>query len=288
MKLAVSNIAFAPEDRAAAYGLLHSRGITGLEIAPRLFFDRAADPFVPTPGEIAAALTETRAAGLQLVSMQSLLFNVQGAAMFGTAEERDRFRVGMERAILLAGRLGVPNMVFGSPRQRVIPPTLPVDEAYRIALDLFFSLGEAARLAGTRLGVEFNPVAYGTNFLNTAVEASAFVETLRHPAVTLILDIGAMHMNGEFGSVGRIAEHSAARISHVHVSEPDLAPAPATVADAVCLMRAIAVTRYRGWYSIEMKAVPQQGLRALQEAVDRLVEAVGIVKAEGGVEEISA
>ncbi|WP_096788073.1 sugar phosphate isomerase/epimerase [Rhodobacter sp. CZR27] len=276
MRLAVSNIAWHPQDRAAAYGVLRAHGIRGLEIAPGLFFDRSADPFAPTEAELAGAVGEARAAGLELVSMQSLLFGVEGAALFGAPGERQAFRAGMRRAIALAGRLAIPNLVFGSPRQRVVPATMAATEAREVALETFADLGDAAQAAGTRLGVEFNPAAYGTNFLTTLEEADAFVADLAHPAVTLILDLGSMHLNGAFAGIAEAVAGVASPISHVHVSEPHLAPAPADAGAAATALSALARRGYSGWVSIEMKQPPEAMAAVLGAALGRLMQALDI------------
>lgn len=273
MKLAVSNIAWAPADRDAAYAILRGAGITGLEIAPGLFFDGAADVFVPTEADVEAALGAMRAAGLELVSMQSLLFGVEGAALFEGEAALERLRTGMDRAITLAGRVGIPNLVFGSPRQRNIPDGLDPLAAEALAVDAFRRFGDAAARAGTRISVEPNPAAYGTNFLNRVAQAEAFVRRVDHPAITLIVDVGALHMNGDFDTVEAVAGRAAALVSHVHISEPNLDPAPARVDQAARVMTAMTEAGYRGWFSIEMKARPEPGLDALEASVARLVTA---------------
>ena len=280
MKLAVSNIAWAPSERDAAYSLLRSRGIRGLEIAPRLFFEGATDPFAPTEPDAERALSATQEAGLEVVSMQSLLFGVRGAALFEGDDARDRFRAAMLRTIDLAGRFAIPNLVFGSPHQRNIPDGMSTEIAKGLARDVFRDLGDAAGRAGTKLGIEFNPPAYGTNFLNDVAEADAFVQSVDHPAVSLILDVGAMHMNGDFGKIDFVATRLCSRISHVHVSEPNLAPAPASAKQAARVLSAMANGGYIGWYSIEMKQQPSLGLTALEKAIDRLLEAADLAGQE--------
>ncbi|MCG6206875.1 sugar phosphate isomerase/epimerase [Rhodopseudomonas sp. HC1] len=273
MKLAVSNIAWAPAERDLAYALLAAHGVRGLEIAPALFFDGAADPFQPRHHEAERALAAARVANLELVSMQSLLFNVEGAALFQGADAHDRFCSAMLRAIDLAGRFSIGNLVFGSPRQRNIPDGMSADVAEGIAVATFRRLGDAAGRAGTKLGIEFNPSAYGTNFLNDVDSAAAFVARVDHAAVTLILDLGAMHMNDEFDRIDDVVASHAGRISHVHLSEPNLAPAPASVAQAAQVISVMTKAGYSGWYSIEMKPQPEHGLAALDQALGRLVEA---------------
>lgn len=271
MKLAVSNIAWAPTERDTAYALLQAHGVRGLEIAPGLLFHGATDPFEPTAAELVDALTPMHDAGLELVSMQSLLFGVDGAALFEGEAPLERFTSGLLRAIRLAGRLRIPNLVFGSPRQRNVPTGMSPAAAEVIAYDVFGRLGDVALDANVRLGIEFNPAAYGTNFLNTVSEAAEFVRHLAHPAVTLILDVGAMHMNGEFDTVEDTARDHADITSHVHLSEPYLAPAPADATQATRVMRSMARRNYQGWYSIEMKRPEEDAVAELDRALYRLV-----------------
>lgn len=272
MKLAVSNIAWEPQAREAAYGLMGKYGFTGLEIAPGLFFSGAKDPLAPTEEEAVPRLAEVAAAGLSFVSMQSLLYGVEGAALFGNGAARESFISGMRRAIALAGRFGIPNLVFGSPRQRNVPEGMSAIEAMDIAVAVFRDLGDAAAAASTRLGIEFNPAVYGTNFLNTHTEVGAFVAAVDHPAVTMILDVGALHMNGDFDEIERIADAFAPRVSHVHLSEPNLGPSPARAEQAARVMAAMGQAGYEGWYSIEMKS-PEGGLAEIDTALARLRQA---------------
>lgn len=272
MKLAMSNIAWSADERLEAYAILAEAGIASLEIAPGLFFHAAADPFDPDAAIAREALREAADAGLTLVSMQSLLFGVTGAALFEGAEARATFEAGMIRAITLAGRFGIPNLVFGSPAQRRVPAGLAMVDAMDEAAAVFRRLGDAAAAAGTCITIEANPAAYGTNFLNTLEEAEAFAALVDHPAIALILDLGAMHMNGCFSDVPARLPSLAPRLNHVHVSEPDLAPAPA---DPIALAPVIAGLRAAGYakaVSIEMKR-PPQGLAGVRRAVARLVEA---------------
>ncbi len=272
MKLAMSNIAWSPDERLEAYAMLARAGFTGLEIAPGLFFHAASDPFLPDAASARAALAEIEGAGLSLVSMQSLLFGVTGAALFEGPEARAAFEAGMFRAIALAGRFGIPNLVFGSPLQRRVPDGLAMDRALDEAAAVFRRLGEAAAAAGTRIGIEANPAAYGTNFCNTQAEAEAFVKLVDHAAIAPHLDLGAMHMNGDFPSVPARLPALAPRLSHVHVSEPHLAPAPAAAAPLVPVLRGLREAGYDHAVSIEMKR-SEEGLAAVRRAVARLAEA---------------
>lgn len=272
MILAMSNIAWLAEERLEAYAILAGASFSGLEIAPGLFFHAATDPFAPDDRTAAAALAEIADAGLALVSMQSLLFGVTGAALFAGPDARAAFETGMHRAIALADRFGIPNLVFGSPLQRRVPEQLAMAEARDQAAGVFRRLGDAAMAAGTRIAIEANPAAYGTNFCTTLDEALAFVALVDHPAIQPHLDLGAMHINGDFASVPARLPALAPRLSHVHVSEPDLAPAPADPVALAPLLQGLAAAGYARAVSIEMKRAPD-GLAAVRRAVLALAQA---------------
>ncbi|WP_196795266.1 sugar phosphate isomerase/epimerase family protein [Porphyrobacter sp. AAP82] len=268
----MSNIAWAPDERLEAYAILAGAGFTGLEIAPALFFHEAEDPFVPDTASARRARVEAADAGLAVVSMQSLLFGVTGAALFGSPEARAAFDKAMRRAIALAERFGIPNLVFGSPQQRRVPEGLAMEQALAEAAEVFRKLGDAAAAADTRIAIEANPAAYGTNFCTTLGAALGFVARVDHPAIVPHLDLGAMHMNGDFASVPALLPDLAPRLSHIHVSEPDLAPAPADPAALVPVLAALRAGGYVRAVSIEMKRAAL-GLAAVRSAVAGLAAA---------------
>lgn len=268
MRLSVSNIAWTYDERLGAYALLQRAGVTGLEIAPGIFFAGEADVFAPGAEAALRALHEITEAGLGLISMQALLFGVQGAALFGTADERAHFDKAMRRAIGFAGRFGIPNLIFGAPRQRIVPNGMTQVDAMGLALDQFGGLAKVAKAAGTVLSIEANPTAYGTNFLNTLGETLDFVERLADPAVKLVLDTGAVCMNQEVVDFSALLP----RLGHVHLSEPHLAPAPAEEAPTAELLKKLAQAGYQGAVSIEMKR-DEAGLLALESRLAVLMSA---------------
>ncbi|MEO1222298.1 MAG: sugar phosphate isomerase/epimerase family protein [Pseudomonadota bacterium] len=267
----MSNIAWAPDERLQAYGAMAEAGFTGLEIAPGLFFHGCEDPFSPGEGLAALALTEMADHGLELVSMQSLLFGVEGAGLFDSETGRAALINGMIRAIDLAGRFGIPNLVFGSPAQRKVPSELPMNKAFGEAVEVFRTLGDRAQSAGTCITIEANPAAYGTNFLTTLEEAVAFVEQVDHPAIAPILDLGAMHMNGSFSEVCQHLGTLTSKLNHVHVSEPELAPAPADPERLAPVLRTLVNHGYKKTVSIEMRR-PESGLHGVRASITALAQ----------------
>ena len=276
--LAMSNIAWSPDERLDAYRLMTQAGMTGLEIAPGLFFHAADDPFAPDVASAEQALREAKDYGLSLVSMQSLLFGVEGAALFEGKEARERLVAGLNRAIDLAGRFGIPNLVFGSPKQRIVPKAMPMEQAQDEAASVFYALGDRAMQAGTVITIEANPALYGGNFLTHLEEARRFVARVNHPAIAPILDLGAMHVNGEFATVTDRVAGLMPALTHVHVSEPTLAPAPARAAALAPVLKALDAAGYARWISIEMKR-PQNGLTEVEAALSRFAKSVQLAEA---------
>jgi sugar phosphate isomerase/epimerase len=272
MILAMSNIAWPPETRNLAYSAMAEFGVGGLEVAPGMLFFRSANPFRPKRTEVKRALEEIEAAGLRLVSMQSLLYGLEGASLFGDDDGRTRFRDGMNRAIDLAGMLGIPNLVFGSPRQRFIPEGLPRDRARMVATEIFHQLGNRAAAVGTVIAMEANPTIYGTNFLTTLEETRVFVVELGHSAVRLVLDLGSMVLNGEAADTASYVTKISSLISHVHVSEPHLRPAPADAAALRPVLAALREEGYAGAVSIEM-IQPEGGISTLRHSLAALCSA---------------
>lgn len=269
MRFAVSNIAWGPSDRLAAYARLQAADITGLEIAPGLLFAGSEDSFVPTKAELSAARKEIASFGLTPVSMQSLLFGVEGAELFGDADGRSAFLRGLERAITLAARLEIPNLVMGSPKQRIRPDWMDEHAAMDRAVEMLAPLADTASTAGTKIAMECNPVEYGTNFLTTPDETLAFVHHAAHAAITLNFDVGATYLTGTFVQVEALLRAAGAAISHVHISEPFLAPAPADPADAARVLHTLRAMGYGHAVSIEMQQ-PEGGLSGLDTALRKL------------------
>lgn len=270
MKFAASNIAWSPGERLTAYSLLKGYGFTGVEIAPSLLFAEEADPFMPSAESVRSRLSELESFGLQLVSMQSLLFGVDGAELFGAPSAVERLSSGLSRAIELAGRLRIDNLVFGSPKQRIVPPGMSPELVLKRVREVLLPLADLAAARGTHIALEPNAAAYGTNFMTTFPETIDVVRAVNHPAVTLNLDTGALYMTDSFGNVAPFVAEAGQHLSHTHLSSPHLAPAPPTKSNARAVLDALAAIGYERTVSIEMKAVPGDGLATLAASLGHL------------------
>jgi sugar phosphate isomerase/epimerase len=277
-RLAISNIAWAPREEAAVLGLLEALGVRGLEIAPGLSFSEEADPLEPSPASVSRLRSRVEEHGIELISMQSLLFGVSGAALFEGEVGREQLIAGVKRAIALAAKLGIGNLVFGSPAARRIPKGMSRTQAGAIAIETFRRLGDCAAAAGTKLAIEPNPEAYGCNYLTSIGEVARAVRDVGHPAVTINFDLGALAMNGEQAEAGRWFAELRGLVGHVHVSEPQLQPAPRDEKAFRETASAILGCGYDGWFSIEMRAGEGDNLECVCSCVERAARALSPTK----------
>lgn len=274
--LAVSNIAWDAADEAAVADRLAEIGVRSVEIAPTKIFD---DPTRVSDEELDRYLAFWADRGIDVVAFQSMLFGRLDLELFG-AEPVRRATIDRLRSFLdLAGRMGVGALVFGSPRNRLLPDGATEESAWSSAVATFRELGDAAVAAGTTLCIEPNPPQYACEFVTTAAAGRRLVEDVDSPGFRLHLDAAGMTLAGD--DVGGAIRASAKALVHYHVSAPQLAPIEAAEVDHVSAFRALSTIGYQGHVSIEMRSIDDGS------AADRVADAVRLTRAlasEGGFE----
>ena len=264
MKLAVSNIAWSADEDCAAFELLRNLGIEGLEIAPPRVWP---EPATVSQDDALAYRRDMKGRGFNLVAFQSLLFGKNHWNLFQpeTAPECRDYLIKLGR---LASRLGVRTLVFGSPRNRAVPETMEAEEALAKATEFFRPIGAAYTEMNVVLGLEPNPAAYACNFIQTIDEAAELVRRVDSPGFRLHLDAGEMQMNDE--AIETVVPRHLDIVSHVHASEPMLAPLSAWGGHRR-LAAVLKSNGYNGWLSLEMKR-PEKGLEEVQRSAALLAE----------------
>jgi len=169
-------------------------------------------------------LDELKKYDLKISSMQSLLFNTDNCYLFGSVKERKNLKKHLIKVINLANKLEIPNLVFGSPKNRVIPKNMSYKIAEKIALRTFKSLGVYAKKKRVVISIESNPKIYGTNFLNNIFQTSKFVKKVNSENIKMILDTGEIIVNKNISKIKKIIKKNINIINHVHLSEPYLKP----------------------------------------------------------------
>lgn len=263
MRLAISNIAWAPDQDDAVAAILRAEGVTGVELAPTTLW---SDPWRSTRAERAAVREAWGARGLQIVALQSLLFGHPHLQLLDPAtvdEVRERL-VGM---VELAAALGAGRLVLGSPKNR-LRGARTWAEALGLAVPVLARIGAEAERHHVALCIEPNPPCYGCDFVTTAAEGRAIVERVGSPGFRLHLDAAGMRLAGD--EAAREIALAAPMLGHFHMSAPDLGPVgPDSPVDASAALQALRAAGYDGWVSIEMRRdpVPEESLRRVSAAV---------------------
>jgi D-psicose/D-tagatose/L-ribulose 3-epimerase len=248
VRLGISNIAWPAECDADVARELRELGVSAVEVAPTR---RWPDPSAVSESEARAYRAYWHAFGLDIVSVQALLFGRDDLRIFESVASRTATAAYLERIITLSARLGASRLVFGSPRNRR-RLNVSLADAEQIALSFFRSLGDVAFAHGVELCIEPNPPEYGCDFLTTADETVALIRRVESPGVGLHLDSAAMTLVGEDPT--RTIPQMGLALRHFHISEPYLQPIGTGGVDHHAFARALAASRYEGWVSIEMRA----------------------------------
>ena len=241
MKLSISNIAWSIEDDESMYSYLNQVGFSGLEIAPtRIFLE---NPFDKVQEAIAFKEKLHKKYNLEIASMQAICFG-RNEALFGEESERNSIIEYIKKAIDFAQVLGCKNLVFGSPKNRIIK-----EGQHDLALSLFLELGIYSEKRNTTFAIEPNPAIYGTNFLNTTQETIAFVKENNSKGLKVNIDLGTLIHNKE--DLG-LLQDNINLINHIHVSEPYLEQIKEREIHLE-LYKMLKKSGYQKYISIEMK-----------------------------------
>lgn len=243
MRLAVSNMAWGKENDTAVYELMVKYGFEGLEILPtRLIPQNPYDHI----GEIAAWRKSVSASfGFQTASMQSIWYG-RTESVFGDEKEKEALLAYTEKALRFAVAAECGHLVFGCPRNRVIPDAGKEEDA----LSFFRELADIAAAHHVTVGMEANPPIYHTNFINTTEEAFRWIDQVGKRNFMLNFDFGTLIENGEDV---RILKGRVDKVSHVHISEPMLGPIQER-AEHRELCALLQEENYQGYVSVEMGA----------------------------------
>ncbi len=267
-RLAVSHIAWSPDEDGAAWELLALRGVSQIEVAPGRFFS----------GSVREALTPLVDLGFTIVGFQAILFGKPDLQLF-EADRRPALLDEMKRLASLCADAGGRYLVFGAPKNRLVPASMTAGEAFAIAVEFFQSLGRHASDCGVTFGIEANPRDYGANFCTNVTETTGLVRAVNSPGIRWHLDTGELAMNHEDLEVA--ISGNADLIGSAHISEPNLGAFDTAWLGHAQTAALLASVGYAGPLSLEMKR-PPNGLAGVAEAVDFVIATYGGVGGKVG------
>lgn len=220
MRCGWSNLAWDPTtDDEAVFAWMRDNNLTSLELAPGKIFSDFSAVTQPQAQEYRKKAEDF---GLTITAFQALLFGKNHLQVLGDNAIRQELREHLQCLFRLAAWLGAGVLVFGSPKNRIIPQDMDTREAWESAVSFFRTIGQDAAREGVTLVMEANPPEYGGNFLHTTAQAMELVQTVDHPGLGLHLDMGGMILSGE--NPVDMPEEIFSLARHVHLSAPFLVP----------------------------------------------------------------
>lgn len=265
----ISQIAWSAAEHQEALNRTRAWGVTGIEIAPSLLFADQDDPFVPDPAAVRAAVGAFGAYGLSTPSMQALLTNAPQAQLFGDTNARAALDTRILRCLRIAGAMGVRNLVFGSPKQRVVPDGMDTNEAFTMALDTITRWNAWAIDHGCTIGLECNPPLYGGNWWTDHGSLLGFVRVANLPNIGITLDMGATVLTDT--DPVQLAATLGTSLTHIHWSAPNL---HIPRVDTTTCTTLAALRQHHPILSLEMARQPN-GLDAVDSVFAAINSAMG-------------
>ena len=216
IKWALSNIMWGDVEDTPYLRLASDLGFEGVELALGVLS--------PVPTEITSDQARKiadhyQSFGLQIVSLQALLYERADLKVFGkTPEEENETRDYLLKLGQIAHELECPIMVLGSGKNRS-RGILSKTEADKRAVSFFRKLSELLEPYGLVLCIE--PLAESeADYINNHMEAIVLCEKVDHPCFRMILDAKSMALAKEVPdkAIGK----SISWLRHFHVNDPGL------------------------------------------------------------------
>ena len=247
MRLAICNETFGDWPFEKAFAMAADCGYRGIEIAPFTISDYVTDV---SSQQRTKVRRQAEAAGLEVIGLHWLLARTKGFHLTSpdSAVRRKTADYLGELARFCAD-LGGKLLIFGSPKQRNLPPGVGRTDAMRYAAEVIRMALPALEAADVTLAME--PLSPGTtDFLNTASDAAELVRAVDSSRCRLILDCNAMAT--EPTPMPELIRKHAPMLAHFHANDPNRQGPGFGKLDFLPILKALAEIDYRGWISVEV------------------------------------
>lgn len=247
MQYAICNELFEGWDLERVFRFVSELGYESVELAPFTLAKSIDELSVERRRDIARSAA---AHGLAIAGMHWLLVGPSGLQInHPDPTVRARTTAYLEELIRACADLGGKVLVFGSPKQRWVPPEVDYGEATRYARDVFAACARVAEAAGVTFCLEALP-APEANFLTTTAEAIELVRAIDSPALRMILDVKSMA--SEPVEMPDLIRQAAPYLAHFHANDANRRGPGAGDVDFVPVFQTLREVGYRGYVSVEV------------------------------------
>lgn len=259
MNLGISNIAWNNYESEEVYDLMKKYGFTGLEIAPTKVFEK--DPYSREDAEISRYYQGIKLKGFKIIALQSILYGKNHLKLFNK-ETIEPLKEYIKSSIDFGAKLNAPIIIFGSPKNRIIPKEFEDPDIY---VEFFREIGNYSMKKNIKFCIEPNPKEYGTNFITTLKEEINIITYLCNEGIGLHIDLGSMLLNKE--SFKDLIPHLD-KVDHIHISQPFLKSInKENIRDYHEFKRILKGSTYKGYVSIEMAGQESSNISKVEEAL---------------------
>ena len=272
MRFAICNETFQEWPLARAMRFAGECGYEGIEFAPFTLGSEAGAVPTEKRREI-CRLAKT--CGLEVVGLHWLLAKTSGYHL--TSPEklvRERTAAYLRDLVRLCADLGGKIMVFGSPQQRNILPSVSPQLAIDYAVEVFRSIGPDLQAADVTLALEpLGPEE--TNFLQTAEETVDLIDLIGCDQFRLLLDCKAM--STEKHPIRDLIDRYQPWLAHFHANDPNRQGPGFGNLDFKSVFKALSRVEYAGWVSVEVfdyspgvERLAKESLRYMERCLEQI------------------
>jgi sugar phosphate isomerase/epimerase len=244
MRLTISNLSWNLGENFKVLNIIKKFNIKNIEISPSKIFNNNY-----TSRNIKKNQYFWSKEKIKFYSMQSILFSIKNAYLFGNKMQQKIFFNEIKKKIILSKKVGIKVIVFGSPLNKKIFSERNLDNLNKIAYNSFKKISKICKKYKIYFCIEANPKIYNCEYLNYTKDAIRLVKRINSKFFKLNLDLGTIIENNE--SSKNIIEDHIKLIGHAQISVPYLKDIMPYKKAVVKFIKELKRNNYQKYISIE-------------------------------------
>tara|TARA_Y100000816_G_scaffold276063_1_gene244872 strand:- start:275 stop:1078 length:804 start_codon:yes stop_codon:yes gene_type:complete len=257
MQLLISNLAWKKNELENVLKFLKKKKIKNLEFSLHNLFKHQ-----PKLKKIKEIKDFWNSKSIKFYSMQSILYKVNDAYIFGNSRQQNIFYSEVINKIKIAHYLNAKIIIFGSPKNKKIF-NRSQKECNDLMIKFLKKISPICEKYKITLCLESNPKIYKTEFLTKTNEAINLIKKIKSKYIKLNLDLGTIISNKE--NLNDIVKQNIKIIGHVQISSPFLKNLSKYKIKIKKLVKCLKNKNYKKKISIEMLSEKENNLSLIKE-----------------------